>query len=75
MTATEKLQKDISETKDVAVSQGQKDVDSAKAVGAEYVEQAKGLAQGALDTAKVMVFQRGERGMEANYECPIGLPP
>jgi hypothetical protein len=75
LTATEKLQKDVSETTDAAVRQGQRDVDKAKAIGGGYVEQTKGLAQSAIDTAKVMVSQRGERGMETNHECFIDLPP
>ena len=41
-----------------AVAQGEKDVDQAKVVGAGYVEQAKGPAQNAIDTVKVMVSQR-----------------
>jgi hypothetical protein len=75
LTATEKLQKDVSETKDAAVSQGERDVNQAKAVGAGYVEQVKGLAQSTIDTAKVLLSQRGERGMETNHECFIDLPP
>ena len=66
VSATEKLQRDVSETTDAAVLQGKKDVDQAKTVGAGYVEQARGLAQSALDTAKVMVSQRAEQGMETN---------
>ena len=60
MTATEKLQKDFSETTNAAVSEGQKNVDQAKAAGAGYVDQVRGLAQGALDTAKVIIYKRGE---------------
>ena len=52
---------------DAAVSQGEKHVDvalsqvekDAKAVGAGYVEQIRGLAQSAIDTAKVIISQRG----------------
>ena len=62
MTATDKLQKTTNdaisqgkETKDAAILKGQKDVDEAKAVGGGYVEQVRGLALSALDTAKVMV--------------------
>ena len=62
LTATEKLRKDVSETTDAAVAQGEKDVHQAKAVGAGYVEQAKGHAQTAIDTAKVMISQRRRAG-------------
>ena len=55
LTATEKLRKDVSETTDAAVAQGEND--QAKVVGAGYVEQAKGHAQNAIDTAKVMISQ------------------
>ena len=58
MTATEKLRKDVSKMTNAAVAQGEKDVDQAKVVGAGYVEQAKGPAQNAIDTVKVMVSQR-----------------
>lgn len=75
MTATDKLQKDVSKTTNAAVSEGKKDVDHVKAVGAGYVEQAKDLARSAIETAQVMVSERGERCMEANHECPIDLPP
>ena len=63
------------ETTDAALSETQKNVYDAKDVGAGYVEQVRGLAQSALDTAKVMVSEHDERGTEANHECPIGLPP
>jgi hypothetical protein len=52
-TATERFQKDASETKDAAVSQGQKSVDDTKALSREYVEQVKELARGAIETAQV----------------------
>ena len=38
------------------ISQRKKDVDDAKAGGAGYVEQVKGHAQGAIDTAKVINY-------------------
>lgn len=62
LTATEKLQRDVSKTTDAAVKQGEKDVEQAKAVGAGYVEQVKGLAQNGVHTAKVMVPQRQRAG-------------
>ena len=64
LTATEKLRKDVSETTDAAVSEGARDVDQAKALGVGYVEQVKGLAQSALDTAKVMISQHNQQGIE-----------
>ena len=62
LTATEKLQRDVSKTTDAAVKQGEKDVEQAKAVGAGYVEQVKALAQNGVDTTKVMVPQRQRAG-------------
>jgi isocitrate lyase len=53
MTATEKLQKDASEKTNAAVSEGKDNVDHAKAVGSEYVEQVKELARSAIGTAQV----------------------
>ena len=53
------------------MSETKKNVYDAKAGGAGYVEQGKGLAQSAIDTAKVKFSERGKRGTEADHECPI----
>ena len=50
----------------------EKNVNDGKDVAAGYVEEAKNFAQ---KTAQVMVSERNNRGIEANYECPIGLSP
>jgi len=52
-SATDKLQRDVLETTNAAVSEGKNDVDHAKAVGAGYVEQVKALAQTTIETAQV----------------------
>lgn len=53
MTATDKLQRDVSKTTNAAISEGKKDVDHVKAVGSGYVEQVKELARNAIGTAQV----------------------
>lgn len=56
MAATDKLQRDASNATNAAVLEGKKDVDHVKAVGTEYVEQVKALAQSAIETMQVYSF-------------------
>ena len=48
------------------LSRREKNVEQTKALGAEYVEQVKALAQGALDTAQVWL---PNAALEAGNEC------
>ena len=43
------------------LSRREKNVEQTKALGAEYVEQVKGLAQSALDTAQVLLLNAASR--------------
>jgi len=47
------LRAKVGETTDAAVAEGQKNVQAAVNAGASYLEQAKGLASGAISTAAV----------------------
>jgi len=49
--AVTQLRAKVEETTDTAVAEGQKNVQAAVNVGASYLEQAKGLASGAISTA------------------------
>ena len=62
MTATDKLQRDVSETTKAAISEGKKDADHVKDVGAGYVEQVKELARSAIETAQVWFLSAGSEG-------------
>ena len=62
MSATDKLQRDVSETTNAAISEGKKDVDHVKDVGAGYVEQVKELARSAVETAQVWFLSAASKG-------------
>ena len=62
MSATDKLQRDVSETTNAAISEGKKDADRVKDVGAGYVEQVKELARSAIETAQVWFLIAASEG-------------
>ena len=61
MTASDKLQGDVSKMTKTAITEGKEDVDHVKAVGAEYVEQVKELARNAIGTAQVWFLSATSR--------------
>ena len=62
MAATDKLQRDVSETTNAAISEGKKDVDHVRDVGAGYVGQVKELSQSAIETAQVWFLSAASEG-------------
>lgn len=62
MTATDELKRDVLKTADAAISEGKKDVDHVKAVGAGYVDQVKEYARSAMETAQVCFLSAASEG-------------
>jgi hypothetical protein len=74
MTATDKLQRDVSKTTNAAISEGKKDVDHVKDVGAGYVEQVIELARSAIETAQVWFLSETSREWKLTTNV-LDLPP